>query len=146
MVAGFCVSSINEWRVSQPRVLVLTRSAYYRVKYEPQTGKVEHYKKTPLSELRALENTVTGLKVYLKSQDGQSGPKKWASWMMAKVSRAEARTDEFQHAREYRSALSPGPPPSPDQVSRSPWRHSVPVLTGRRMQAPPCATGAHVPS
>jgi hypothetical protein len=36
VIAGFCVTSINEWRVSQPRVLVLTRNAYYRVKYEPQ--------------------------------------------------------------------------------------------------------------
>jgi hypothetical protein len=87
--------------------------------HSPQAGKVEHYKKTPLSELRALENTVTGLKVYLKTQDGQSGPKKWASWMVAKVSRAEARTDEFQNAREYRPALPPGPPPSPDQVRRT---------------------------
>lgn len=116
VIAGFYVMSINEWRVSQPRVLVLTRNAYFRIKYDPQAGKVEHYHKTPLPELRALEKTLTGLKVYLKTQDGHSGPKKWASWMVAKVSRAEARTDEFQHAREYRSALPTGAGPSPDQV------------------------------
>jgi len=119
VLAGFSVSSINEWRVSQPRVLVLTRDAYYRVKYEPKSGKVEHYHKTALAELRLLEKTLTGVKVYLGSQDGHGGPKKWASWVAAKVSREKVRSDEFQHAREYLPALAGAgaEAPSADQVS-----------------------------
>ena len=34
---------------------------------EPQ---VDHYHKTPLQQLRALEKTATGLKVFLSEQDG----------------------------------------------------------------------------
>ena len=41
-LAGFFVMSINEWKVSQPRVLILTRSAYYRVTYNPKNGKIDH--------------------------------------------------------------------------------------------------------
>jgi hypothetical protein len=67
-LAGFFVMSINEWKVSQPRVVILTRSAYYRVTYNPKNGKIDHYHKTTLDKLRVLEKTVTGLKVYLTEQ------------------------------------------------------------------------------
>ena len=61
VLAGFYVSSINEWRVKQPRVLVLSRSAYYRVSYNAKNGKIDHYHKTPLEKLRVLEKTSAGL-------------------------------------------------------------------------------------
>ena len=60
--------SINEWKVSQPRVVILTRTAYYRVTYNPKNGKIDHYHKTTLDKLRVLEKTVNGLKVYLTEQ------------------------------------------------------------------------------
>ena len=38
VLCGFYVHSINEWGISQKRVLVLTQSAYYRVEYSHKTG------------------------------------------------------------------------------------------------------------
>ena len=61
VLAGFFVHSINEWRVKQSRVLVLSRSAYYRVSYNAKNGKIDHYHKTPLEKLRVLEKTCAGL-------------------------------------------------------------------------------------
>ena len=54
-LGGFFVMSINEWKVSQPRVVILTRTAYYRVTYNPKNGKIDHYHKTTLDKV--LENT-----------------------------------------------------------------------------------------
>ena len=105
VIGAFFVNSINEWRVAQPRVIVLSRTAFYRVSYNPKNGKIDHYNKTPLEKLRVLEKTVTGLKVYLTEQEGSSGPRKW----MGSMSNALAATglttatpkDEFEHSREY---------------------------------------------
>ena len=63
VLCGFFVSSINEWKLSQPRVLVLSRTAYYRVTYSHKYGRIDHYHKTPLNKLRVFEKTATGMKV-----------------------------------------------------------------------------------
>ena len=87
-LAAFYVSSVNEWKLLQPRVLVLTSSSYFRVKYDPKSGKVEHcrstirqsrlkrhhspslvgckvehYRKTPLRDVLSLEKTAGGRKI-----------------------------------------------------------------------------------
>ena len=84
-LAAFYVSSVNEWKLLQPRVLVLTSSSYFRVKYDQKSGKaehrrrtirqsrlkrrhssplaackVEHYRKTPLRDVLSLEKTAGG--------------------------------------------------------------------------------------
>ena len=91
--------SINEWKVSQPRVVILTRTAYYRVTYNPKNGKIDHYHKTTLDKVRVLEKTVTGLKVYLTEQDGKTSVSKMAGWLATKVGAKEAKSDEFEHVR-----------------------------------------------
>ena len=83
----------------QPRVLILSKTAYYRVSYNAKNGRVDHYHKTPLQQLRVLEKTATGLKVFLTEQDGAGGPKKWFGKMAGMVVTKEK--NEFQHAREY---------------------------------------------
>lgn len=50
--AAFYVSSINEWKIAQPRVLVLSEKAYYRVQYTHKTGAIDHYHKTELTKSR----------------------------------------------------------------------------------------------
>lgn len=91
------VSSINEWKIAQPRVLVLTRSAYYRVTYSHKHGRIDHYQKTSLGKLKVLEKTATGLKVYTTEQDGNASIGKRFSSMFSK----KKEVDEFEHAREY---------------------------------------------
>ena len=88
-------------QVSQPRVVILTRTAYYRVTYNPKNGKIDHYHKTTLDKVRVLEKTVTGLKVYLTEQDGKTSVSKMAGWLATKVGAKEAKSDEFEHVREY---------------------------------------------
>lgn len=68
ILAGFFVSSVNEWKMKQERVLVLTPSSYYRVAYDHKTGKIDHYHKSPLEELRVIEKTLTSMKVYTRTQ------------------------------------------------------------------------------
>ena len=92
VLAAVFVSSINEWKVAQPRVLVLSNSAYYRVTYNPKNGKIDHFNKTGLEKIRVLEKTVTGLKVYLSEQDGRTSVGKWmSSWTKKEKARARAR-------------------------------------------------------
>ena len=89
VLAAVFVSSINEWKVAQPRVLVLSNSAYYRVTYNPKNGKIDHFNKTGLEKIRVLEKTVTGLKVYLSEQDGRTSVGKWmSSWTKKEKARA----------------------------------------------------------
>ena len=109
-LAGFFVMSINEWKVSQPRVVILTRSAYYRVTYNPKNGKIDHYHKTTLDKLRVLEKTATGLKVYLTEQDGKASMSKMLGLFATKVGAKEAKSDEFEHVREYLPCLSVSEP------------------------------------
>eukprot|EP00908_Phaeocystis_cordata_P007947 Transcript_18618.p2 GENE.Transcript_18618~~Transcript_18618.p2 ORF type:complete len:525 (+),score=260.72 Transcript_18618:119-1576(+) len=111
-LAGFFVSSINEWKVSQPRVIILTQTAYYRVTYNPKNGKIDHYHKTSLEKLRVLEKTLTGLKVYTTEQDGRTSATKMAGWLATKVGAKEAKSDEFDHSREYNPMLAGNEPPT----------------------------------
>ena len=70
VLGGFMVSSINEWKIAQPRILVISRTAYYRVTYSQKHQRIDHYHKTPLNQLRVFERTNTGLKIFLTQQDG----------------------------------------------------------------------------
>ena len=97
VLCGFFVSSINEWKIAQPRVLVITHTAYYRVTYSHKYGRIDHYHKTPLSKLRVIEKTAVGLKIYLTEQDGNASiGKKLSGWF----SKSKEK-DEFEHVREY---------------------------------------------
>ena len=107
-LAGFFVSSVNEWKVSQPRVIILTQTAYYRVTYNPKNGKIDHYHKTSLDKLRVLEKTLTGFKVYTTEQDGRTSATKMAGWLATKVGAKEAKSDEFDHSREYNPVPTAG--------------------------------------
>ena len=71
VLCGFFVSSINEWKVHQPRYLLLSKTAYYRVTYSHKTGKIDHYQDFHLSKLRVIEKTARGLKIYLTEQYGR---------------------------------------------------------------------------
>lgn len=96
VLCGFFVSSINEWKISQARVLVVTQSAYYRVTYSHKYGRIDHYHKTPMGKLRVLEKTATGIKVYLTEQDGNASiGKKLSGWFSKPKEK-----DEFEHVRE----------------------------------------------
>jgi len=130
-LAAFYVSSVNEWKLLQPRVLVLTPSSYFRVKYDQKSGKVEHYRKTPLRDVLSLEKTADGLKIYLRGQDGRAGPQKWYQRLERKVAQISTGSkdnafsgrvkDEFYYAREYRPSLPAGAPPFPARPSRAAW-------------------------
>ena len=85
VLGGFYVSSINEWKISQPRLLVLSRTAYYRVTYSHKHGRIDHYHKTALNKLRVFERTPTGLKIFLTEQDGGTSiGKKLGGWFGSK--------------------------------------------------------------
>ena len=107
VLAGFFVQSINEWKISQPRVLVLSTTAYYRVFYNPKNSKIDHYHKTPLSQLRVLEKTSKGLKVFLTHQDGYGGPKKWMGTIAVGIGLKKEKRNEFQFARQYLPVCRP---------------------------------------
>ena len=79
VLTAFYVSSINEWHIRQERVLVLTKTAYYRTTYDPKKGKIDHYHKTPLDEVRAIEKTANGVKIYLTKQASVS-PVEMRTW------------------------------------------------------------------
>ena len=81
----------------QPRILVLSKTAYYRVHYTHKKGQIDHYHKTPLEKLRVVEKTANGVKVFLTEQDGNTNIGKTVlSWM----GKAKPK-DEFEHVREY---------------------------------------------
>ena len=71
--------------ISQPRVIVISRTAYYRVTYSHKHGRIDHYHKTPLNKLRVFEKTATGLKVYLTEQDGKASMSKMLGLFATKV-------------------------------------------------------------
>mmetsp|Transcript_43784 Transcript_43784/g.106293 ORF Transcript_43784/g.106293 Transcript_43784/m.106293 type:complete len:585 (+) Transcript_43784:115-1869(+) len=99
VLAGFFVYSVNEWKLKQERVLVLTPTSYYRVAYDHKTGKIDHYHKSSLDELRVVEKTVGSIKVYTRKQDGNRSVSKWMSSMLKRAK--DEKPDEFEHAREY---------------------------------------------
>ena len=92
VLCGFFVSSINEWKISQARVLVVTQSAYYRVTYSHKYGRIDHYHKTPMGKLRVLEKTATKIEG-LTEQDGNASiGKKLSGWFSKpKEGRVRAR-------------------------------------------------------
>ena len=96
VVGGYFVSSVNEWAIRQPRVLILSRTAYYRVTYSHKTGRIDHYHKTEFSKVRVIEKTATGIKLFLTEQDGKASVGKVFSSMFSKKPK-----DEFEHVREY---------------------------------------------
>eukprot|EP00322_Chrysochromulina_rotalis_P013719 CAMPEP_0115847016 /NCGR_PEP_ID=MMETSP0287-20121206/10160_1 /TAXON_ID=412157 /ORGANISM="Chrysochromulina rotalis, Strain UIO044" /LENGTH=720 /DNA_ID=CAMNT_0003300827 /DNA_START=26 /DNA_END=2186 /DNA_ORIENTATION=- len=97
VLGGFAVSQFNDIGMKQQRILVLSRSAYYRVTYSSKTQRIDHYHKTPLNKLRVVEKTVTGVKIYLTEQDGTVGLGKLAKSLFNR----NKPKDEFEHVREY---------------------------------------------
>ncbi len=117
VLAGFFVHSINEWRVAQPRVLVLSRTAYYRVAYNPKRGNIDHYHKTPLMQLKVVEKTPFGLKFFLDERDGHTGPRAFFGKLSGALGVVTGVRDEFEHKREYIPTLSiQRAEPSADEV------------------------------
>ena len=101
VLTAFSVSSINEWKMYQKRILVVSRTAFYRVAYNPKKGQIDHYHMTKLSGIRVFEKTLTGLKIFLTEQDGNTSvAKKLGSWFGKKQEK-----DEFEHVREYLPAV-----------------------------------------
>ena len=88
-------------------MLVLSTTAYYRVFYNPKNSKIDHYHKTPLSQLRVLEKTSKGLKVFLTHQDGYGGPKKWMGTIAVGIGLKKEKRNEFQFARQYLPVCRP---------------------------------------
>ena len=121
VLCGFFVTSLNEWRISQPRVIVVARTAYYRVSYDPKSGKIDHYHKGPLSTLRVLEKTATnGVKFYLTVQDGKTSVSKMfkglARFAESKYKGEKKEANEFEHSREYHPLTPTAPLTSVDAV------------------------------
>ena len=117
VLAGFFVNSINEWRVAQPRMLVLSRTAYYRVAYNPRRGNIDHYHKTPLMQLKVIEKTPFGLKFFLDERDGHTGPRAFFGKLSGALGVVTGVRDEFEHKREYIPTLSiQRAEPSADEV------------------------------
>ena len=40
ILCGFFVNSINEWKLAQPRVLIISQTMLYRATYSHKTGKI----------------------------------------------------------------------------------------------------------
>ena len=112
MLCGFYVSSINEWKLHQPRYLLLSKTAFYRATYSHKSGKVEDYTTIKLSKLRVIEKTASGLKLYLTEQDGNASLGKK---MMGFFNQSKPK-DEFEHARDY---IPKEPTSGPAQTSAS---------------------------
>ena len=93
VLCAFVVSSINEWRVPQARVLVITTTAYYRVAVNAKSSKIDHAHRTPHMKVAGLERTPTGLRVYLTEADGRASLGQTVSSLFSRA--------DVEHVREY---------------------------------------------
>ena len=137
VLAGFFVMSLNEWKLQQPRALVLSKTAYYRVTYSHKTGRIDHYHKTPFSKFRVVEKKDSGLKIFLTEQDGKSGAAALGKTVLGWMGKAKPK-DEFEHARDYTPCVPVSGPASLTASLSAPWsttsrprcmpfRHSIAV-------------------
>ena len=112
VLTAFFVGAINEWGMEQPRVLLLSTTAYYRVKVEGGNVSVV---RVPLEKLTRLEATRGTLRVTALEPLADAAAGRWLSSATA-VSRVAASlfeeirtgvrpppdTSEFESTREYR--------------------------------------------
>eukprot|EP00300_Choanocystis_sp_HF-7_P033265 c45574_g1_i1.p1 GENE.c45574_g1_i1~~c45574_g1_i1.p1 ORF type:complete len:192 (+),score=31.79 c45574_g1_i1:26-577(+) len=52
---GWSVISINQWDFEQPRVLLLSSAALYRVKYNFADGEIKHHERQPLEDIMRIQ-------------------------------------------------------------------------------------------
>ena len=74
VLCGWPVLSINEWGSQQPRTLVLSSHALYRVAFSHQKGAIDHYSRTSLGSLQAIERGRYAFKLLLTEPDGRENP------------------------------------------------------------------------
>jgi len=111
LLCAWGVMQYNDIMIKQQRILVLSRTAFYRVAWSAKTQRVDHYHKTELKKLRVVEKTANGLKAYLTEQDGN----KSVAGLVKGLWNSGKPKDEFEHSREYfANELTSGP--SPDVV------------------------------
>lgn len=112
VLSAFFVGAINEWGMEQPRVLLLSTTAYYRVKVERGDVSVV---RVPLDKLTRLEATRGTLRVSAMEPLADAVAGRWLS-SAAAVGRVASSvfteirtgvrpppdTSEFESTREYR--------------------------------------------
>jgi len=74
VLCGWPVLSINEWGSQQVRTLVLSSHALYRVAFSHQKGAIDHYSRTSLGSLQAIERGRYAFKLLLTEPDGRENP------------------------------------------------------------------------
>ena len=74
VLCGWPVLSINEWGSQQSRVLVLSSHALYRVAFAQKNGSIDHYARTSLGNLQAIERGRYAFKLLLTEPDGNENP------------------------------------------------------------------------
>ena len=93
VLCGWPVLSINEWGTQQVRILVLSSHALYRVAFSHQKGTIDHYSRTSLGNLQAIERGRYAFKLLLTEPDGRENPVSyfWSAYVKkgAKDSRFE---------------------------------------------------------
>lgn len=74
-LCGWPVKSYNEWGAVQDRILVLSYHAIWRIDYSEAWSKVDHWSRTPLSEVGGLQRKGdAALVVGLYRRDGRANP------------------------------------------------------------------------
>jgi len=74
VLCGWPVLSINEWGSQQVRTLVLSSHALYRVAFSHVKGAIDHYSRTSLGNLQAIERGRYAFKLLLTEPDGRENP------------------------------------------------------------------------
>ena len=73
MVRAWHVQSVNEWNMTQERVVALSTQAYFRVKFDRKTGKILKHVRIPMAEIGFVEehaSSKTGVLLYSRVPDG----------------------------------------------------------------------------
>lgn len=74
VLCGWPILSINEWGSQQVRTLVLSSHALYRVAFSHQRGAIDHYSRTLLGSIQAIERGRYAFKLLLTEPDGRENP------------------------------------------------------------------------
>jgi len=116
-LCGWPVRSINEWGVSQDRILVLTTHALWRVHYVQEwAGVIEHHSRLSLGLIRGVRRRGAqggGITLQLAKRDGRANPltelKRRGSRILGSAAAAylSPRNSARVYERHY-SAVPPG--------------------------------------
>ena len=74
VLCGWPVLSINEWGSQQTRTMVLSSHALYRVAFSHAKGAIDHYSRTSLGSIEAIERGRFAFKLMLTEPDGRENP------------------------------------------------------------------------